>query len=292
MPIFIIKWLYQYTKIGVRHMKRRKDTIAHFLNGIEQLIERNKLDTAERFLREYLTEKEHPAFLRKYGSVLRMNRKEEEAIEVLIPLLYTKECGNASYELSYAYASLGNYEKSLEYLSICVQNMEKRFPLEKIIQLENFIQENMKRQENALEMKEQNILRTLEHVIQSHGYDEHQEGKTYFDANVDVKSLLLGVIDQIDTNTSLQYTCDGNIRQYHFEYPSIGYDHHQRRLHVLSVIISYPSNVITMYPEKMHKNCSFINEFEYDAFNGNQPQKSKIRQSQIEKFYQKYGKMM
>ena len=102
---------------------KKGEQIRKFLDSIDILIANRKYLKVEKYLKEYIElngNNDYPV-IRKLAWILTTNGKFDEAIEILQILFEKKNFkSSAAYQLSYIYCLLGQYEKSIEYINICL----------------------------------------------------------------------------------------------------------------------------------------------------------------------------
>lgn len=283
-------------------MSRRKQ-MATFLAGIDKLIEEKKFIKAEMFLKKYIeaNEEQHYAVISKLGRILVKNGKFEEAIEVLQPLLYTNGVyrERAIYTLAYAYADLGNYEKSLEYVQVYMKNPSnnRKDSLVTLKQLkadiEGYLKFEIDRKKLGLPTDfHYSESAVLEHIINEHSFNNHGEDKSYFSEKIDIYSLFYMIKEELNSRNDLKYIPEVSVRNYCFNYDLIGYVRDNKMCNVLSVITDSYLNIITMFPTDYEIYNDYINELNKEKKRVEEKQKVIVRKSQIEKFNQRYGRIV
>lgn len=282
----------------------QRDKISKFLGGIDKLIEEGKYIKAEKFLKAYIDENEGDYYpiIRKLGYVLVVNGKAEEAIEVMQPLLNITDENyyRAIYTLAFAYANLGDYEKSLEYIDLYIKNPHNtsKYKLGTLKNLKTSILHDLEYEKKYGNLEHSIDSRysetdALNHIQCTHGFDIHEEGKTYFSEEIDIRELFYKMKNKIKSCSNLKYVREKVwIRVYYFYYDSIGYTNNNKIGHVLAVVTTDYLDIITMYPEGNEIDTTNINELsEKRMINEHSYQKVNTRKSQIDKFNQRYGKM-
>lgn len=277
---------------------KRKIEIARFLVGIDKLIKLKKYQQAEKYLKEYIrnnTIAYYPV-VRKLGHVLRLNGKQEEAIELLLPIINSTEKLKVYYELAYDYADLGQYEESLNYIDLLLQsvkNCNEDF-VSKIKVLELYIKSTIGNEEidgsitNTL-LFDYSKEKAIEHIIESHGYNATEKAGHFYE-NIDITDLYEKIQQEINNREDLIYIKLHLRREYHFHYKSIGRDYNDKQSEILTVITNDDMNIVTMYPNLCNLDVE-INYLEFLSTPEFKSKKIRKRKSQIEKFNQKYGKM-
>lgn len=280
---------------------RKRDEIRRLLDSIDKLINDRKCVTAEKYLREYIDKNgdtDYPV-VRKLAWVLTMNGKYGEAIDILQRLLERKDDfrASAAHNLAYIYSLFGEYEKSLEYINMCLDYpiksnqfrqdsiyLKKR--IEILIKLEN------NEEYNGNIFRYNNDEDAIKHIIDRHGVENDFDDSTNFDKKVNIESLFYRIKDEISTRLDLKYIEGLDSKYYHFLYPSVGY-FNGKVVNILRVVVALNNQIVTMYPALMEIGVDFINSFKIEEIEQPDTQipKVKVRKSQIDKFNQRYGKI-
>lgn len=119
----------------------------------------------------------------------------------------------------------------------------------------------------------------IEHIMDHH-FDNPRLSK--FNDNIDIKQLFVDIKNMLNKNNVVY---DSIFDNYIIKYPNVGYDLKGGNIHEMRVLVlPNTMDIITMYPYAGTESTFFIDDEEV-----NEKPKTK-RLTQIEKFYNKYGK--
>lgn len=265
----------------------------NILKQIQKLLDRNQIDSAEQYLKEYIDENQDtdPRVLLKYAQLLRMQVKYDEAIEILESLLLTTNKNYALLELFLIYTHKREYEKASEYLQQ-LKGIETNEYKETLLfnelyiglQLNHDIIDQINGHSLNLCYEENQV---IGHIIKHHCFDTHDEGKSFFSKDINIKKLFYDVKKMLQEG-EYKYYCKGYANCYYFYYKNIGYDYNNVGTSVFVVVVNPNSGIITMYPVFDTTDKSMLNSFEMKE---TEEPKTYQMKSQIDKFYQRYGKI-
>lgn len=275
--------------------KNSKSKNINILKQIQKFLDKNQIDRAGQYMKEYIEQSSNSNkfILLKYAQILRLQTNYEEALPILEKLLLTDNKNYALSELVLIYIQKKEYENAYE----CIKQLKKIELDKEQLKSLKFFEVYLRCQIDGTVPEEidghpLNIIYNEEHaighIIKHHCFYTHDNGKGYFKREIDIHKLFYDVKKMIKEN-DLKFYCRSNSNCYYFYYKNIGYDIDNQSTSVFVAVVNPILGIITMYPVYDTTDKSMLNIFEIkeEILEEKQP---KIK-SQIDKFYQKYGKM-
>ncbi len=271
----------------------------NFHKKIQELLKEQKYVKVEKYLRNYFNktnnDNKNEYLLLSFVQSLRENEKFEEAIDVAIPMLYSKNRNYFLYELILIYISLNEIEEAYKYFCLLKNEDEKiqekfgndfdvikNFLATKLYTLDPIKYEKY----HYFKMNPINLDVTIDHIINEHSFENHPIESSYFNSNINIYELV-NKINQKLLNDDLKQSIKDVSKYYYFKLnQNIGISENKKNCNTILVIATWDNDILTMYPVHNIEN-SKLNLF-HEQEEENSLTKVK-RKSQIEKFNQKYN---
>ena len=269
----------------------------NFHKKIQELLKEQKYVKVEKYLRNYFNKTNNDTkneyVLLSFVQSLRENEKFEEAIDVAIPMLYSKNRNYFLYELILIYISLNEIEEAYKYFCLLKNEDEKiqekfgndfdvikNFLATKLYTLDPIKYEKY----HYFKMNQINLDVTIDHIINEHSFGNHPIESSYFNDDINIYELV-NKINQKLLNDNLKQSIKDISKYYYFKLnQNIGISENKKNCNTILVIATWDNDILTMYPVHNIEN-SKLNLFH------EQEEVSLVkvkRKSQIEKFNQKY----
>ena len=270
-----------------------KNKNINILKQIQKLLDKNQIDTAAQYMEEYMENNfvNNLYVLLKYAQILRLQTRYDEALPILKALLPTNNKNYALLEMIMIYIQKKDYQKASECIEQLKSIEDDVEQLKSLSFLDTLVRKQIEGEIVGQESHSLNITysesRAIGHIIKHHCFDTHDESKGYFDQKINISDLFYKSKALIK-NDNLKYYCTSNSLCYYFHYKNIGFDNNNQSTSVFVIIVNPLCGIITMYPISDTVDRSMLNNFEIkEKFDEG---KSPKRISQIDKFYQRYGK--
>ena len=272
-----------------------KDVIFH--QSIQKLLNEKKYIQAEKYLSDYFYNEEkndlNDYLTLSFVKTLRINKKHEEAIQIVLSMLNTDNRNYFLHELVLTYISINNLEEAYKYFLLLKKEDNNIKLIRRLDIVEYFLTTKLYELDPVkyniykdIKQKEFDLKKTADHVINEHSFMKHPKEKSYFYDTVNIYELL----EQIKTkilDDNLKYSIDDVTKIYYFKMNNfIGISNQGNNCDTILVITTWDNNILTMYPVHNIENSklNFLNEQKEDI------SLTKVkRKSQIEKFNQKYN---
>lgn len=298
----MLKYFQKESELLMKDNKLKHEEI-NIHKSIQRLIEDEKYIQAEKYLRKYYysleNDRKNEYLALSFVKTLRINRKYEEAIDVALSMIYTKNRNYFLYELLLIYISLNQLEEAYKYYCLIKkedENVQKKinkdfdiveyFLFTKLYELDPVKYKKYK--DIKVKRNNSNIDAVSKHVINEHSFEKHPQGKSYFNADVNIYELLEQIKTKISSNNNnIIYITEDISKKYFFRIKEfIGFSKTGNACNTIEVITTWDNEILTVYPVYNIDN-SMINSF-YEIEEETTFTKVK-RKSQIEKFNQKYN---